>query len=114
MPDSRQDQLRVSAGARRTRGNEISAQGAYGSVTTVVLCLLILGSVDWIAWLALQSAGSSTRAAIVGCLSALALAMVRACTVVIHEFRKEHSSAETSGDASQKENTPMPGGQDDA
>jgi hypothetical protein len=105
VPDCRQDQLRASTGINRTRRDEVSDQGIQavpGCATAVVLCFLILGSIDWVAWLALQSAGSDARAAIVGCLSTLALALVRVCVVVVREVRKEHGSIEGPGEVSQE------------
>lgn len=46
----------------------------------VVLALAVLGSVDWIAYLALRSAGPAVAAAVLGALTTLALALGRACS----------------------------------
>ena len=100
MPRCGRDQLRVRKGVRRERQDEVSdqrIQATSGHVTAVALCLLILGSVDWVAWLALQSSGSDARAAIVGCLSTLALALVRACVVLVREIGKERPPAKMPG-----------------
>jgi hypothetical protein len=47
----------------------------------------ILGSVDWIAWLALHGTGSDVRAAILGALTSLILALGRVCSRLLRPGR---------------------------
>jgi hypothetical protein len=56
---------------------------------SAAVVLAVLGSVDWIAYLALRSAGPAVCAAIIGALTTLALALGRACSRLLGPGRDE-------------------------
>ena len=53
-------------------------------VSTVTLALAVLGSIDWIVWLAVSASSPGERIAMVGACTSLVLAIGRACSQILH------------------------------